>query len=476
MFMPKIEEYPARSINQDVMLRTGVDLANAFTPYSGMYNIVMQHLRDFKALVDVHELVQNIQEYSAVSNKVGDKLEIDEAGEDDFDPLFQGPSHTVVKRLEDVPQKYVERYISTAIISSFRYTGAYLNNLKAATELVGYSDDKEVEDDGKFENELLVQEVYSNMTEDLLDARERLPFVIKQLHQGSIAYKGHLISFIIAYKKLKSDSPLKVIRPGEIIDQGVFSVNKNGEINGLFVDDDNRKPTYQFLFRWIKGEEPDDIYYGYARELLSLCTLLEVDITKEDPKKFTPAFINKLVCSYLMETNEYLDIYKSSISQDKLFAVDNTNKSSLDYLEMSENDEATLFAINSEQVMRVLDSKEEKNHVLPGSDGIKEFFDVYNKKFKGSFRKLSITDYSIRGGYLFNDSRQGYAVLDISNLLSLRKREIKCLIRKNGIIIKIDNDSAYIYYSTIDELTCRLIREMSDEDLWERRLRGSIGL
>ena len=215
-------------------------------------------------------------------------------------------AHEVVdyyKRLEDIDESFVEKYVDQ-ILTGFLWddTGAKRINQRLQT-----FDLWEDEEGYVSPTDVLIEEEDFTLDE-IAEAKQKLPYLLKVLHDGSIKYKGSLLSFIIAVERYRLNAGGKSIKPHNICKEGVYRVDSNGNITEPFTIEDNSATTLRTLIDWVLGGI-DDRYYRASRELLRVCTILDLDITKEDPKVYNSKVIESAVCLYITSNEEYLENY-----------------------------------------------------------------------------------------------------------------------------------------------------------------------
>lgn len=295
----KVLTYPCKSILEDVLSRDGVPGPEAFFPITGQHQLIQNILRsNNSSAIDftIKEIVNSgVKDYSAEKSRPNDDgIERDDATSDITD---------YYTRLEDIDESFIIKYI-TDILKGFRFRR---DGAKAIQSNIQTFDLWEDEEDGLVSPSDVMEEVYDYTMDDVEEARKKLPYLLKVLFDGSFKYQGSLLSFIIAVKKLENEG-VNNIKPNQVCKKGVYRIDLKGNPSTNFVISDNTGNIFRTLFSWSMGEIKDR-YYHAAEELVRVCTVLDLDLCKEDATMYTSDVISSAVCQYIMSNEEYLEEY-----------------------------------------------------------------------------------------------------------------------------------------------------------------------
>jgi hypothetical protein len=340
-----------------------------------------------------------------------------------------------LRKLEDIDESWIRAYLEDTII------GLKLNKSNGIREYE--TSNKETllltgnDGDVTEEKSLLVQE--SDYTpNEIITATQKLPYLLKRLHDASKEKRIGLISLIISYEKAKKIKDNAYPKPRDILDQAVYIMSSYGELYEKLTRQANTGKLFRGIYRWIQGE-PDaiDTYFYSAMELLEVCDVLDIDITKENPFDYDQKFIDKLEITHIAQNKDYV-LSKTS---------NNFMRAEKSYLEFYES---APQAVNSAQnTMQVYLESLAKIpfYDVSESTNLGEFFDLYNrmKRFRYDINKLVTVDgfFHIRRGLPLK--------LDVSDLCILEDVSFEALLHVNGTVILLTNTNRY-YYQTIDML------------------------
>lgn len=293
----KYKPYPSKSILEDVLSREGLPTAESFTPYNGMAKLLRDQLRDAAGLYSLEEVLAGARDFDVHKARANDDLERDYAAADVTD---------YYKRLEDIDASYVEQYARNVLIGFNRNTAG---KQSIESQLRTYDWMYDEEDDSYVDPTDFQAEEITYSVEDVIEAKHKLPYLLKQLHEGSLEMGGSLISFIIAVEKAYASGVVN-IKPMHVISQGAYIMHPNGRLGGKFADGDNSGKVFPRCFAWVCGKSGENnIYYKAYKELMDVLDVLGLSITDEDPTRFDGDFIDRLVCTYVASNEEYVSTY-----------------------------------------------------------------------------------------------------------------------------------------------------------------------
>lgn len=422
----KILRYPNCSIIEDMLTRDGQPDEYAFTPYEGCNHLMREQFSNklSDVIVTPRMVVANQNDFSAEKIKPND----DGLNRD----VHCSEVTAYYTRLEDITRDWIVKYVKEVIIGYKRHkNGIKQERYELATSYKIYDE----EDDNYIDVHDLIEKEREFTAEEVVEAMDKLPYLLKQLHEGSIRYRGSLLSFIIAYEKFCRSGEGGVsneMRPRHAIAQGVWKMDKYGNLTDKFDEAANTCEPFRSLFAWICGADKNDMYYKAYMELMKVLTVLQVDITKEDPRDYNGAFIRKVVCTYIASNEEYIETYGfidrkilDLLGPDKLFTVaKDITKDGADVEKVTLSMLADNIAVNSEgyritrpkqwttnipavnrllaylcqkdnlEVRKAIDFDVEKD-ILKNKDGSYFIVDVTSIMGKKSYALVAVTGYLI---------------------------------------------------------------------------------
>lgn len=410
----KILEYPNCSIVEDMLSREGLPDEYSFTPYEGCGHMMKEQFSGKQGDVIVTPKM--------VANSHGDfSAEKIRPNDDGINRDVHCSEVTAYyTKLEDITRDWVVKYVKEVIIGYKRNKGGLKQErYELATSYKMYDDEDEVYVDVHD----LIEKEREFTTEEIIEAMDKLPYLLKQLHEGSLRYRGSLLSFIIAYEKFcKSGEGSKdgVMRPRHAIASGVWKMDKYGNLTEKFDEAANTCEPFRSLFAWICGADKNDIYYKAYIELMKVLTVLQVDITKEDPRDYNGAFIRKAVCTYIASNEEYMETYGfvdrkilDLLGADKLFTVaKDISKDGADVSKITLNMLADNIATNSES-FKYLKADEWKPNVA----AVNRLLAYLCQQDKDEVKRA--IDFDIEKGILMNKDGS-YFIVDVTDLVGRR--------------------------------------------------------
>ena len=309
----KIIPFPSKSLLEDLLSRYGEPDAYSYTPWRGCKDLFGRNFA-ISDNVNVMDVVSSAKDYSVNKSRAND------------DGAYRDYNAAEVKRyydrLEDIAEEFPHKYVVNVIVG-FKRNHNGLRKKRESEKTISLFYDEEA---GEYVDPTDVEEEDRDFTTDeIIDAKEKLPYLLKQLHSGSIRYRGSLLSVIIATEKCYKEVGVN-IRPRHLAAKGIYKVDAKGDIVGMFRIEDNTGKIFPQLCSWAFGNMPDDMYFKAYKELLQCLTVLDIDITEEDSRMYTSDVISKAVCTYLASNEEYLDTYGfcdrkilEAMSPDRLF-------------------------------------------------------------------------------------------------------------------------------------------------------------
>lgn len=357
--------YPARSLLEDLVSRTGSPTTQSLSPYNGMQSTLFAQFTRKGLEVDLNLIVAMLRkqpDYDADKQKPV-------AGTWSKDR--EAPT-TYLRRLEDIDESWVRKYLENVLVGIKHNKSDGLREHQEAhreARVLVNSEGEEME-----EGEGLIEsDEYSPM--DIAEAKSKLPYLLKRLHDKSLAMHISALSLIIAYEKARSTT--KFPKPSDILAYGVYYMEKNGNLGSRLPDSANSGKVFPPASNWIRGYA-QDTYFGDAMELLRVCKALSIDITAENPFDFQAEDIRNMKVTYISKNRDYLRGTRQR-NHDVLNSLATVSVSDYYPTRGSAPNQRTLILNTVQAVLDCSDPKFEEE-VLGGSTDIRlmnEFFRTY---------------------------------------------------------------------------------------------------
>lgn len=279
------------------MSYSGSPTTENLSPYRGMTEVLRKQMvgangtLDFKSLVS--HVAISIGDYDAYKQKpVAGPYRKREPGE-------EIPEDTILTRLEDIDESWLENYVRSGIIGyKIRGDGrsAYMRSAKEAIIFQN--------SEGEYLTDADLMKDRDNTTDlHILEARAKLPYLLKRVHFKSKQLGVSLISMYGVFLKIggnQSTPPRDMLRGHTI-----WRMNSLGFITTPYPETANQNPGFGENLRYIKGMAPDEFYQDLL-EFRDTLDVLGIRLWEEDPKEFDEKFMAGLVVKYVMSNNEFL--------------------------------------------------------------------------------------------------------------------------------------------------------------------------
>lgn len=409
---------PAPMLLVDLVSRTGSPTTHSLSPYDGMRDVLFSQFRKRGVEVDLDKIismVKSVPDYDADKQKpLGGTWRKDRGHPDHY-----------LRKLEEIDESWIRKYLENVLFGIRKNRSGGLREYAAQNQesrvLIG-NEGEETE-----EGELLID--YGEFAPmDIAEAKSKLPYLLKRLHDKSIAMKVSAMSLIIAYERAKLSR--KVPKPMDLLAVGVYRMGKDGNIEGRFPPSANSGKVFPPACDWILGYAQDP-YFADAIELLRICTVLGIDIREEDPFDYQAADIAKLKVTYISKNRDYL----SGARQRNLSVLNSLSAVKIsDYAVVSKA--ATPISVRvMDTVQSVLDCNDASIQKIleqkPDRDALNRFFRAYSEVAKdfrvtaqqraemsSTRRKITLTnpkalliptmdDFITRDGFLYSPANSG---------------------------------------------------------------------
>lgn len=453
--------YPSKLFIEDLLSRNGESNDDSFTPFSGeQYQIREQFKGSSKfSLSDFLNYSQNMDLNPRRINKDHSLYLDDEEYDADSieDELVKENAGFVY--LEDIDsQEYITRYIKQLLIGYKCNANTEYRKLNSVKSTYRYSDDES----NHTVSEAEMIPVEEKRLDILFDVKERLPFILRSLDEGSNYYGFHLFSFIRAYKII-TDAGEDPMESRNWIDKETYLYRRpNRVLDRVIHAQDNKMRYYPEARKWACGcgEYINCRYRKYALELLSICEMVGVSIAEESPATFTHSLCSRIRCTYLHSNIEYIDTFGlvdptilEMIKPENLLSYKNQFKLSSEKEEACKTiDELEYMSIASTYIRTQLKvnstSKQAKDFLRSGEEACNALF-TYLKPDAKLYK-----DYTIIDDFLFYNGK--YRRINISTFIGRKGQEIYGTIHKSGIVVILFPTFTKLYYMTCEELLNRM--------------------
>ncbi len=215
------------------------------------------------------------------------------------DPGDEVNPETVLTRLEDIDSSWVENFVRAGIIGYKIRGGGRTTYMRNTREAVSFQNS-----DGEYMTGAELLKDRDNTTDlAILEARTKLPYLLKRVHFKSKQLGVSLISMYGVFLKINGNqgTPPRDMLRGHTI----YRMDAQGNITTPYPETANQNPGFGENFRYIKGAYPDEFYQDLL-EFREVLDTLGIRLWEEDPKEFDEKFMSNLVVKYVKSNNEFL--------------------------------------------------------------------------------------------------------------------------------------------------------------------------
>lgn len=445
----------------ELALRNGSPTLESPSPYNGLLDLTFkrmsaseQYNKDFDGAI--YQMLNAQPDYNAdnqcpiFDQPWSSDAYLCEARPAHYNPEL-GNEAVYCRRLEDIDPTWVVQYVDNILFSIGRNKEggmrAYARNNHTVNVFVD-------EEDGEvmLETDNLTNIGNGYSAEDVYKAKERIPYLLRRLHDKSKQSHIHIISLLAAHEMAKKSvaqanmqkSYKSSLSPKDLLYYPIYRMNPDGTLGPMLAGDANNRDTY---FKAIKGwlfQYPDSIdsYTQDAIDLLHYFDVMEIDITKEDVTVYQEEYISQLTVLYITSNREYIlrkrpgfhkEVYDTlttlsldtcakadSISEDPYSIVENTinifnNSSSLEDTERNALDVVT----NADSIDR----------------DILVLLTYYNIVFR---RNIQLDKLITMDGFFFTDTETPL-MIDLSPIMKNTSGAYKdvAIVRESGHIVRL---------------------------------------
>ena len=447
--------YPSRSVVGDVITREGPADENSFTPYDGYSRVIGEQFGRKEGYFNINDFLVYVSSQDFDPTRV--KKEVKELEDGDIGGVSDKElaGFTTLESVDD--DEYVRKHIRNLIVGykKNRYSPYRTEELKD----VEFFKDEET-GDMISPAELVTRK--DNVDLDYnIEIQKKFPYLLKLLHNGSVYYGIHLLSFMRAYEIIKDTK----WGPADFGAQGVYKMERNGRIGRKFIHaEDNKVPDYYpFGRKWASGGFPDDMYYKAAQEFLAMCSFLNIDIRNENTLDYDKDYIDSIICTYVASNEEYVEGFGyvdsaivSALSPENIFKSRNLLKKEtpIESTKKSMNTMAELINMNLEIAKGIVPKLFQSEDIYNINNLFAEIARISGGK------KYRVDDFSVKEN-LFVGRSGNYVMVNVTTLGawdlcrradgSVYKPIRKAVITYSGLLILVeDNDECFKYITCSD--------------------------
>ena len=299
----------------DLALRSGLPDAKSYCNHAGLSSIVDNFWTEptFASKEAMYEKQQDFDADYAQPH-------LTEDSDEDEDTFTKGTAYNPAvdsldfnkyfRRLEDIREDYLEKYISNVTYTICRLSGGIKDfnyNHAVAPTL------RDLEDDSV--TELADLELNMDKTEwsdsEIKKAISQLPYVLRRFLNLSCYTGIHVLSFVCSYmlasekiKVARQSGSTKVLKRNNVISENVWACDLQGNATKR-IEVSNKNVKAYDMFDWMEGTL--NMYVPYKEDVTNFmhyAKVLNLDIT-EDMSKYGADFVRSLTVVSLTPNSQY---------------------------------------------------------------------------------------------------------------------------------------------------------------------------
>ncbi len=441
--------YPHRSILKDVLSRSNTDVSSSLFGLPGCREILVKQNADLNEY-DLDVILRGAKDYDASKNCPTDR------NDSELELSASERRSDYYTRVEDIDPRWIHDYARDVIIG-FRKNNSGLKTEKKLDYEVNYFVDNETGDSRLATDFEIQQEKYS--VAETVEAKRKLPYVLKVLHNGSKIYGISLLSVLIAYlrHKAKNDS----VKPGKIATENcIWRVTYDGQFSSLCTPQDNAyayegKRGYRYIMSWILDafDDPADKaamekYTRACSDLIHIADVLGVKLADEEPTDYGKDVIDKATCLYLESNKTFIqdkieadpELLKLLTKEQLFSCLTHEVEDEKQRLSVSELAEVTAQTVNIVSIRQAFEHKKRP-------DMCHTAFSVSRVKLVDEFlvQKLhvdrGISKYEQRDNCLYNTERNDFVYLSGRSFTNQSEfMDSRYIISVTGNLVLLDED------------------------------------
>lgn len=448
---------PWKSVLRDLASRSGSPDEDSPCPYPGEAEWFFNYTR--KVSGDMLSKLDNFPDFNSIEKhvqpgqyvkdlpKTGSALKYFEGLKDEFGMIISDP----------IDVSWVKSYLGNIMYNINVYDRGGFKEEKRRYGMARAVMDSEGEDgEDLIESSDLITQGRSGEFRDTLEYMNKLPYLIKRLHECGREHNIHMMSLVIAYEKAKKRLASRP-QPASVLANKVYKLNFDGSIvtkNGnLDFITENKGDFAKWAYPWISGKKRElrGRYYKNLQELLGICSALNIDLTNEDPLLYTQEFIDSLTITYIENNKEFLlsnsygqsiiDALKS-VSREDIMEIATDVDETKDYNSIIKN---KIFQFTSCKGANVSNTKNR----LVSREKLSMFLNAYQQLFSNKqaseygFNPDSIVVYN----EFIQDEFGGYLILPAEYLIrkEMVSNNIEFIVHESGTLVMLDAGKEVFY-------------------------------
>lgn len=465
MMENKVIPYPSRGIVEDVLMRSTIADVESFTPFEGLNGMIKEQLQQRSVDVSVYDILQGRRDFDPHAARA---TEENARAREECAREVRG----YYSNLEDVHQSYINKYVNNVLV------GFKLDKAKGLREI---TQEQLMEIPTVYDEETGMGVIATDLeekettfsTEEIVTAKLKLPYVLKQLHEESIKMCGSLLSFIIAIERLYDihrEDEYYVITPREVVAMGVYKVDGRGNITLRFDISENTRDPLRNLISWARGNQPQSLGWVAYKNLIQVTNVLDLDIKKENANVYTSSYIDAIVCTYLASNEEYIRSYGyadknifESAESDKLCKIIECVSEDTHNRKYGQSTYEILLADSIGINIKYLGMKDKGWQ--PNPKVVDSFLADYCEILK--IPKKGVSDYRIDKGLLQKFDGTYVTINVVSIINEYMSNKVLAVIAPAGYLIVVEEIEGSIRYLGVVE-AMRRFRGLSDGKVWGR--------
>ncbi len=328
------QTYPSKTVLEDLITRDGPATYDSWSPFNGQAEEIK---RQFTGTLRARYKQSDFINYSLYSYKDFNPSSVREVRSYGMlqESSQKAGSYVTLEDLiiDGVESEKVKEYVIDMCVGyKTNKKSPVVEHFETYTRTIrNYDGDGEAEEE-KF---LQVRDDCEISNDDFEEVVRELPHIIKSIWSYSKQYKANLFSFIFAYMDIKAkDRKRSYVNVTDFMAYPTFLIKSDGTYVRNFVHaNDNKYIIYPNATKIFICSDEHHAEFGLCVKFMDALRILGIDYRDEDPYEYNKDFIERIVCSYLPENDQYFEEYKDldveimvALKPENIFA---TSKSSM---------------------------------------------------------------------------------------------------------------------------------------------------
>lgn len=305
-------DYPSKTVIEDLIDRTGKPDENSFTPFDGKAWIIQEQFSGTQAdQFSMYEFKKHIA--GRDFNPTVVKIRKRDGGLESNEGELAG-----FRNLEDVvafghDNVTIDKYIIMLCVSFKKDAGSSYRQHKNYQYVQVF----ENPDDGETETE--AEQLLKESDGDLdpitrENTLNELAYIIKILWNQSKKYQCNLFSFALVYAEIIKSRHKYDVRGKDFKDTDIYMLYRNNSggarnTRRFVYQNDHTTAVYNQGISIFTTPGSYQVPYGLCEKFLACLRVLGIDPKQIDPLQFNDEFVRSILCTYLPNNNEYIELY-----------------------------------------------------------------------------------------------------------------------------------------------------------------------